>query len=414
MTEPVSRLGAVLAGKWTLEALLGEGGHGAVYRARHKNGSKVAVKVLSPERARDPLWTSRFEREALLANKVEHPAVVRFFDGGRTDDGAPFLVSELVEGETLEEARAEAGGTLPLGEVLAWIDALLDVLTVAHESGVVHRDLKPSNLMRAADGSLKVLDFGLGRDTGESAPDATSVGAILGTVGFMAPEQAQGRWDLVDATTDLWAVAATFLKLAAGLDVHEADTPAMRLALAATTPAPRIAARTPAIPEPIARVLDRALAFSKMDRYTDATSLRGALARAARGDRDEQQEPREPQERRRGSLVGAVVSTVTIAAAALAWLASRGHHEAAPGVDRTTAAPETVELAADADATSPSPAPPVLPPTPRPADGAPAKPASASSSPAAKVRTRSQVDPRPSVTDAATDEPVLAPLDRRR
>lgn len=279
-----ARLGTVIAGKWTLDALLGDGGLGAVYRARHKNGSRVAIKILHRERIHDRQWVGRFEREARLANKVDHPAVVRVLDDGKTDDACPYLVSELIEGENLEEAREAEGGVLPWEDVLAVADVLLAVLEVAHEKGVLHRDIKPANVMRTPDGELRVLDFGLAREAGETRDGHTSYDAILGTVGYMAPEQAQGRWDLVDATTDLWSVAATILKLATGLDVHEADTPQTRLALAATRPAPPLASRGTTIEPAFATVIDRALAFTKSDRYRTAAAFRAALARATRGE----------------------------------------------------------------------------------------------------------------------------------
>ena len=165
------RVGAVLSGKWTLEALLGEGGMGAVYRARHDNGSRVAIKILHSRLAGDEALVARFRREARVANRVDHPGVARVFDDGVTDDGAPFLVTELVDGPTLEEERVEAGGRLPIDEVVAIGLEVLDVLAAAHERGVVHRDLKPRNLARDRDGRIKLLDFGVARATGLDMAD---------------------------------------------------------------------------------------------------------------------------------------------------------------------------------------------------------------------------------------------------
>ena len=274
--DPVARLGARV-GAWCLESLLGTGGIGAVYRARHPNGDLVALKILHPERAADRAWIARLSREARLARMVDHPAVVRVLGEGRTEDGSPYLVSELVDGETLEDARLEGGGRLPLDEVVAVADVLLDVLASAHAKGVIHRDIKPENLMRTEAGALRVLDFGLARDLAQAGDPLTSVNAVVGTIGFMAPEQAQGRSDLVDARTDLWAAAATLLKLATGLDVHEGLTAQTRLALVATAPVPPLGPRCPELPVRFAAALDRALAFSREDRFPTAASFRAAV-----------------------------------------------------------------------------------------------------------------------------------------
>ncbi|MBL8609452.1 MAG: protein kinase, partial [Myxococcales bacterium] len=137
--------------------------------------------------------------------------------------------------------------------------------------------VKPQNVVRAEGGDLKVLDFGLARESEGSGEGVTSLDAVLGTVGFMAPEQAQGRWDLVDEATDVWAVGATLLKLATGLDAHEGATPQERLAFAATRPVPRVASRAPDLDPALADVIDRAMAYSRKERFASAEVMRRAL-----------------------------------------------------------------------------------------------------------------------------------------
>jgi eukaryotic-like serine/threonine-protein kinase len=278
MDESASwRVGSILEGKWTLLELLGVGGMGCVFRAQHKNGSKVAIKILHPHLVHNRRLVQRFEREARLANQVEHPGVVRVFDDGKTDDGCPFLVTELLAGPTLEARRTLLSGKLPMQDVLCIAGELLAILEAAHERGVLHRDIKPANLLQTPDGELKILDFGIGCERESAGDGVTSAEAVLGTVGFMAPEQAQGRWDLVDEQTDLWAAGATLLKLASGLDAHDGQTAQERFAFAATRPIAPLAPRAPDLPSSFVAVLEKAMAFSKHDRYGTAAQMRAAL-----------------------------------------------------------------------------------------------------------------------------------------
>ncbi|MCA9631121.1 MAG: serine/threonine protein kinase, partial [Myxococcales bacterium] len=220
-----ARVGSVLNEKWTLESLLGVGGMAAVYAATHRNKKRGAVKLLHPELSHEPTIRQRFLREGYVANTVDHPGAVRVDDDDVTEDGAAFLVMELLEGETLESRAERKGGRLPVSEVLPVADQLLDVLIAAHAKGIVHRDLKPENLFLTRAGVLKVLDFGIARlrENNEKST-ATQTGSTMGTPAFMAPEQARGRWEDVDARTDLWAVGAILFNLLSGRLVFEART----------------------------------------------------------------------------------------------------------------------------------------------------------------------------------------------
>src|SRR5262245_57872770 len=184
------RIGSLLKAKWRLEKLLGVGGMAAVYAAVHRNQNRVAIKMLHPELSVDPAMRIRFLREGYAANTVDHPGAVRVFDDDVTDDGAAFLVMELLEGETLETRAERVGGKLSAGEVLLLADRLLDVLAAAHKKGIVHRDIKPDNVFLTTQGRLKVLDFGIARlrELGdpvslERSPGShkTAVGTFLGT-----------------------------------------------------------------------------------------------------------------------------------------------------------------------------------------------------------------------------------------
>jgi serine/threonine protein kinase len=312
---------------FTIESLLGYGGMGAVYRARTADGQAVALKILHERFRAMPSIGRRFAREAKLANRVEHPKVVRVIDAGVADDGTPFLVSELLEGETIDAATRSAGGRLPIEEVVRLADELLDVLEAAHARGVVHRDLKPGNLFRLGSGELRVLDFGLAfsvSEEEEGETQLTGASTVLGTAGFMAPELALGRWDLVDAQSDLWAVAATVLWLTTGKYVHDARTMQERLALAATRPAPAMAERAPELPPALASWLDKGLAFSKRDRFENARRMRSVLPAAVGA----------PARRARPgwSVLAAVVGGVLAAGVGFVVLGSRGGGAPIPAI----------------------------------------------------------------------------------
>ena len=256
-----------------------------VYSATHRNQARVAIKLLHPEVATDAEVTTRFLREGYVANAVGHPGTVTVLDDDVTEDNAPFLVMELLFGQTLDTMLALDPNGLSVAEVLPLLDQLLDVLAAAHDKGIVHRDLKPENLFLTSDGRLKVLDFGIARLRERSGLNlnATQTGSVLGTPAFMAPEQALGRWHEVDGRTDIWAVGATVFTLLCGCFVHEAETVQEQLVLSATRAARLIRDVCPGVPEPIANVIDRALAFERDDRFASAHEMRAALRQAMDG-----------------------------------------------------------------------------------------------------------------------------------
>ncbi len=273
------RVGRTLCGKYKLDTLIGVGGMAAVYKGVHRNGHRVAIKMLHPEISASEALRARFLREGYVANAVDHPGSVRVLDDDVAEDGAVFLVMELLEGETLRELWERAGYRLPIEQTAAFVHQLLDVLAAAHSKGIVHRDIKPDNLFVTLEGRLRVLDFGIARMRDASGSSATRTGGIMGTPAFMPREQALGWVKEIDGRTDLWAVGATMFTLVSGQMVHNADTPEHVVVLTATQPA-RPFASVAAVPPAIAAVVDRALAFARDDRFPDARSMQQALEEA--------------------------------------------------------------------------------------------------------------------------------------
>jgi serine/threonine-protein kinase len=283
-----ARVGSVLDDKWTLERLLGVGGMAAVYAARHRNGARGAVKLLHPDLARHREVRERFRREGYAANRVDHPGAVKVLDddvvANGPSAGMAYLVMELLEGQSMQD-RLERGPAMSELEFLRIADSVLDVLKVAHARGVVHRDLKPENLFlvrpeaAAASGTnVKILDFGLARLLDGQA--ITTYGLALGTPSFMSPEQAAGRLDEIDGRTDLFALAATGFRLRTGKRIHEAANAVELVQKMATRAAPRIRSVAGDVSEPYARVIDRALAFRRDDRYPDADAMQRDVRKA--------------------------------------------------------------------------------------------------------------------------------------
>jgi serine/threonine-protein kinase len=271
-------VGRVLRDRWRIDARLARGGVGTVFAATHKNnGNRVAIKLLHPEFSRDEDTRSRFLQEGYAANQVNHPGVVRILDDDTTEEGVAFLVMELLEGELLERRRQRLGGRLEAREVYEVADQLLDVLAAAHEKGIVHRDIKPDNLFLTMEGRLKVLDFGFAQMKTGVRKEQTATGFLLGTPGFMSPEQAVGARGQVDAKTDIWAVGATLFTLLSGLPVHEGESVAEMLIAAANYEARSLATVASHLPPKLVQVVDRALAFDKRARWASARAMKNAL-----------------------------------------------------------------------------------------------------------------------------------------
>src|SRR6185295_9102326 len=225
LASPSVRLSPGLRiGPYEVLAALGTGGMAEVYRARDTRlGRDIALKVVNETLVRDPDLLRRFEQEARVAGSLNHPNLVSVFDVG-DHDGSPYLVTELLQGESLRAKLMR--GRIPVLTALDWAAQMARGLAAAHARGIVHRDVKPDNLFVSADGQVKLLDFGIaklsqgqpagphGLNEGTLQPDATAPGSVLGTPGYMSPEQVRG--DPVDARTDLFAVGAVLYEMLTG------------------------------------------------------------------------------------------------------------------------------------------------------------------------------------------------------
>ncbi len=282
-TAARERVGRLICGKWTLDRLIDIGGMGAVYEATHRNGKKVAIKMLHASLSSEHELKSRFLREGYIANKIQHPGALSILDDDTAEDGSAFLVMELLVGESLEDRLSKRGNSLPAAEVVPIADGVLDVLAAAHDAGVVHRDLKPGNLFLTSRGDVKVLDFGLARAKELSFPGSTTrTGMVMGTASYMPPEQARARWQLVDARSDIWALGATIFRTLSGRFVHLGATTQDRLVAAMSQNARSLASVRPDLPPSLVAVIDRALAFQKGDRWQDARAMQAALRACAK------------------------------------------------------------------------------------------------------------------------------------
>jgi len=272
-----AQLGRVLKQKYRLDALLGVGGMASVFAARHRNGNRVAVKLLHPELMLNMEALSRFLREGYAANKVEHRGTVRVLDDDN-EGGEAFLVMELLEGETVAALWEREGHSLDAQRLLTIADQALDVLAAAHDKGIVHRDIKPENLFLTREGLLKVLDFGIARvRESTTGVTVTKTGNPFGSPAYMAPEQALGRSREVDARVDIYGLGATMFSLLSGEFVHDAESAHEMVIVTATTPARSLSTVRVRVPPAVVDLVDRAIAFDRSARWPDARSMRQAV-----------------------------------------------------------------------------------------------------------------------------------------
>jgi TolB-like protein/Tfp pilus assembly protein PilF len=266
-------------GPYEVRSLLAAGGMGEVYVARDERlGREVAVKVLPRTWQADTGRLRRFQQEARAVGALNHPHILAVYDLGEAN-GLPYVVSELLEGETL---RVRLGrGALPVPEALTLARQLATGLVAAHEKGIVHRDLKPSNLFLTADGRLKILDFGLAKQAAPALPSsvATEPGVVLGTVGYMAPEQVRGEGG--DHRSDLFAFGAVVYEMLSGRRAFGAGAAAEVMA-AILREEPDLAALPPEAPTAFSALLRRCLRKDAAQRPTSAHEVLSALDEAAR------------------------------------------------------------------------------------------------------------------------------------
>ncbi|APR76144.1 Serine/threonine protein kinase [Minicystis rosea] len=273
------RPGDVIAQRYRLDRHLGSGGMGAVWAATHTvTGRPIALKLIRA-REDDPSARRRVLREARAAGAVQHPSVVAIHDVVETADGAPVLVMELLEGESLR-ARLDRDRTLSVAETRALARTVLGALDVAHRAGIVHRDLKPDNLFLLPSGEVKILDFGIAKLlAGGERPDAasklTATGALVGTPFYMAPEQAFG--EAVDGRADLWSLGVVLYECLAGDVPTRGDNLGQvlrRLTIGDLAP---LSTRAPHVPAALSRAVDALLSIDVEKRPASAQEALDAI-----------------------------------------------------------------------------------------------------------------------------------------
>ncbi|MBX3248816.1 MAG: DUF2378 family protein [Myxococcales bacterium] len=281
LTTGPALVGRVIAGRYRIRGLLGEGGMGAVYEAEHLAvGRRVALKRLHPELATDASSVSRFQREARAAGATGHEHVVDVLDLGFAEDGAPYLVMELLAGESLAQRLARQR-LLPSDRAASIAGQVLSALEAVHALDVIHRDLKPDNIFLTRRGGrsdyVKVLDFGVSKMAADSKdPKLTRTGMMVGTPHYMSPEQARGVRQL-DHRVDLYAVGVILFECLAGQLPFHADNYHALLQSILAREAPSLVTLVPTIDPKLAAVVARALAKRPEDRYPDARAMWEAL-----------------------------------------------------------------------------------------------------------------------------------------
>jgi eukaryotic-like serine/threonine-protein kinase len=268
----------VLAGRYEIESLLGQGGMARVFKGTDRVLDRtVAIKVLSPQFADDEQFVSRFRREAQAAAGLNHPNIVSVYDTGDQSD-VHFIVMEYIEGRTLRDVIRGEGPLLP--ERAAEIgESVARALSTAHQAGLVHRDIKPGNIMLTRDGEVKVMDFGIARtSTGDTL---TQTAAVLGTASYLSPEQAQGH--SVDARSDLYSLGCVLYEMLTGRAPFTGDSPvAIAYKHVREDPLPP-SHLNPDVPPTLDAVVLKCMAKNPVNRYETAEELRADLERARRG-----------------------------------------------------------------------------------------------------------------------------------
>ncbi|MGH9488713.1 MAG: protein kinase domain-containing protein [Terriglobales bacterium] len=333
-------------GPYEIAAILGSGGMGEVYRARDPRlGREVAVKILPAGMAQDAQALRRMEQEARTIAALNHPNLLSVYDIGRTDDGRPYLVTELLEGESLR-ARLQAGA-LGLRKTVEYGVQIARGLAAAHEKGIIHRDLKPENIFVTGDGRAKILDFGLAKlnavasseDVTVSAPGgaATAPGMVLGTIGYMAPEQVRGQ--AADARSDMFSLGAVLYEMLAGRRAFRGESAADTMSAILKEEVGEIAASASGarVPPGLDRLVRHCLEKEPRQRFQSAgdmayqlgefglaaTTASSALAAV-------------PSAVRRVWLRWAIAAAAVVAAMAITWFARGGGAAAAPSAQRLT------------------------------------------------------------------------------
>jgi eukaryotic-like serine/threonine-protein kinase len=385
------RPGTVVAETYQITRLLGQGGMGAVWEARHLRlpDKRVVIKVLLLGTT-DPVALARFRREAEIASRLGHPNIVQVLDFNALPDGAPYIVLELLQGETLAARLFRALPTFD--QTMAIVAQIGSALAAAHREGIVHRDLKPDNIFLCPtdpDGEVrdvvKILDFGISKIRGAKTV-LTQDAALIGTPQYMAPEQATGRNEQIDARTDIFAFGAIVFEMLAGRPPFLGDTLASVIHAVVYAPTPSLRELAPATPAAIVAAIERALAKDRDERFADVGAfVKAVTARsldtvppppAPASQPRPASSPMAPpvatervQRGRSFPIVGALVAVALVAGAALWFLSPRRSPSPAPPRAETVGSqPKSPPATALAEA-KPAPAAPPGPTTQAQAEG---------------------------------------------
>ncbi len=375
----------VLGGRYQLEEKLGSGAMGTVFRAVDRVLTRpVAVKLQRvPAATREVVLQrqARFAREAEVMARVRHPSCVQVFDAGMTDDGEPFLVMELVEGEGLDAVIAANPGGVGARQAAAWGQQLAGGLAACHAAGVVHRDVKPSNVMIARDGTARLTDFGIARDL--DGTTLTAAGTTVGTIAYMAPEQLNGHD--VDGRADLYGLAAALYEATCGVAPFEAPHPVLVLRRKVDQQLRPLRELRPDTPPAFEAILGKCLEPDRTKRYGGAPTLTLEFGRFLADEPVEALQrtprPRRPRRQRARFAAPLGIAAAVVAAAAAGVAAFRGAGRANAGDQgagdvaavASSGAGELVALPPAAQPQAPAP-PPAAAPVAQPGDGVPAEP----------------------------------------
>jgi serine/threonine protein kinase len=276
----------MVGGRYQLEGLLGRGGMAEVWRAMDTRlGRPVAVKQLRADLAIDPTFQARFRREAQSAAGLNHPTIVAVYDTGEEADPhtgvtVPYIVMELVEGQTLRDVLRDGRKILP-ERALELTQGVLDALSYSHKAGIIHRDIKPANVMLTRTGQIKVMDFGIARAVADTSATMTQTAAVIGTAQYLSPEQARG--ETVDARSDLYSAGCLLFELLVGRPPFVGESP-VSVAYQHVREQPMAPSELdPVITPDIDAITLKALAKSPDDRYQSAREMWRDMARVLSG-----------------------------------------------------------------------------------------------------------------------------------